>query len=230
MTLKGHGARPRGEWRGRRRQGAHARVKGAHARVFGMPPALAAVLALAACTSGGSVSTSSSSSAVSTSSSSSTSTTSSSPPPTSASSSPTYVPVKPAFPAAAKPQTLDSAAAFVKYFYDLVNYAFAKPEAGLLGPLGTDGCTACARYEEKATDLVRSGQHFDGKIVDFVSVDFSTENLANPWVTYKGEQPGTRVVDAHGATVETSQRKVVFIRVVLKWTASGWRIESITNT
>ncbi|HNQ06367.1 MAG TPA: DUF6318 family protein [Tetrasphaera sp.] len=141
-----------------------------------------------------------------------------------------YVPVKPDFPAAAKKQTLKSAEAFVKYYYELVNYAYAKPEAGLLGPLGTDDCKSCKSYESLAADLVEKDQHYDGPMVTFERVSFSTEDLKNPWIIFNGDQPGSRIVDANEKTVYESKKIALHIRVVLIWTTDGWRIQELANT
>lgn len=141
-----------------------------------------------------------------------------------------YVPVKPAFPAAAKKQTLKSAEAFVKYFYELVNYAYAKPEAGLLGPLGTAACETCKNYEKIAADLVAENQRYAGPMVTFKRVSFSTVDVKDPWIIFNGEQPGSHIVDAHGKTVYVSKKVPLHIRLVLAWTSKGWRIQELSNT
>lgn len=141
-----------------------------------------------------------------------------------------YVPVKPEFPAAAKKQTLKSAEAFVKYYYELLNYAFAKPAAGLLGPLGTSSCETCKAYEKIATGLVAKDQHYDGPMVKYEAARFNTNDVSNPWVTFTGSQPGSRIVDAAGKTVHVSQESPLTIRLVLIWTDRGWRIQEVVNT
>ncbi len=141
-----------------------------------------------------------------------------------------YVPVKPDFPAAAKKQTLKSAEAFVKYYYELVNYAFAKPQAGLLSPLGTADCETCKAYERIAEGLVTKGQHYDGPMVEYKAATFNTNDVSNPWVTFSGSQPGSRIVDESGKTVHVSQVTKLNIRLVLVWTTHGWRIQEASNT
>lgn len=197
------------------------------ARLLGVWGCLLGLLALAGCDSSSDPTTSS---PTSTSASPSASSTSASP--SSASSGSTsvaYVPVKPEFPAAAKKQTLKSAEVFVKYFYELVNYAFAKPEAGLLGPLGTLDCSACQRYEDRAKKLVVDGERYESAILEFKYVTFSNENVDEPLISYNGVQPGTRILDGSGNQVGGSKKQKVFISLLLKWTANGWRIQSISN-
>ncbi len=195
--------------------------------------ALAGLLAgalLAGCDGGGRDPSSSSTSAATSGSTTSTSSTSSSSGASSSSSGSAYVPVKPVLPAAAKKQTLQSAEAFVIYFYELVNYAYAKPEAGLLGPLGTAGCEVCKGYEKIAADLVAKNQHYDGPIVEIKRATFSTEDLNEPWVIFNGQQHGARIIDARGDTVSVSKVAAIHVRVVLAWTGEGWRIQELVNT
>ncbi|MFN8099487.1 MAG: DUF6318 family protein [Dermatophilaceae bacterium] len=195
--------------------------------------ALAGLLAgvlLAGCDGGGSDPSSSSTAASTSGSTTSTSSTSSSSSPSSSPSGSAYVPLKPEFPAAAKKQTLQSAEAFVIYFYELVNYAYAKPEAGLLGPLGTAGCEVCKGYEKIAADLVAKNQHYDGPMVQTERVTFSTEDLSAPWIIYNGRQPGSRIVNERGDSVYVSKAVKLHIRLVLAWTGQGWRIQELSNT
>ncbi len=113
-----------------------ARGRGSRAVVLAASAALA--LGASACTGTKADPTSSRTSATSTTSSatsptsSSTSTTASS----TSSSTTAYVPVKPTLPAAAKEHTDAGAVAFVKYYLDVVNYAWTKPDAKILPRLG----------------------------------------------------------------------------------------------
>lgn len=140
-----------------------------------------------------------------------------------------YVPVKPEFPAAAKKQTLKSAEAFARYFYELLNYAFTKPEAGLIKPLSEAGCEPCAYFEDESHDLVRDERRYASAILTIKQVNFSTEDVQNPWVTVSGQQNKVPLIEKDGSLTDASPAAKVTFRVVLRWTPAGWRVEDLVN-
>ena len=192
---------------------------------LGMP--LLAVVLLVGC-SGGSGDPGGSSTSVSSSVSSARSSPSSASPTTtsSSSSSAAYVPVKPTFPAAAKKHTDAGAVAFVTYFLELVNYSWTRPQAGLLGPLGTSTCVSCKNLEGTSVDLVASGERFESELfgstavrhvvtTDEVQVISTVAQRDVARLNTLGEVTGTQPA---GATVRS---------FVVRWVASEWRIEEI---
>lgn len=140
-----------------------------------------------------------------------------------------YVPVKPEFPAAAKKQTARSAEAFVRYFFDLANYAYAQPEAGLIGSLGTLDCKPCRYYEKEASDLVRDGRRYQSAVLSIKSASISTTNLDRPWVTLSGRQNEVPIVEPNGQLTSASPASPVTFRVLLKWTGAGWRVQNVVD-
>lgn len=130
------------------------------ARLSGLAAGALAVALVAGCT-GGEPAPSTSTPAGATSASSSTT---SSAPSSSTSSSAAYVPVKPAFPAAAKKHTQKGALAFVAYYWDALNYAMTKPDADILTPLFEQGCEGCAELQDAAKALVKAGERFSGPV------------------------------------------------------------------
>lgn len=140
-----------------------------------------------------------------------------------------YVPVKPAFPAAAKKQTAASAEAFVAYFFELANFAYAKPEAGLIGPLGTLDCKPCQYYEREATALAHDDRHYQSSVLTVKSTSISTTDLDKPWVTLSGRQNKVPIVEPDGRLTAASPASPVTFRVLLKWTDVGWRVQNVVD-
>ncbi|MEI2777958.1 MAG: DUF6318 family protein [Tetrasphaera sp.] len=125
-----------------------------------------------------------------------------------------YVPVKPKFPAAAKKQTLQSAEVFVKYFYDLLNYAYTKPESGLIAPLGTISCGPCKYFENESTRLKRDDRRYQSKLVSLDYVTFSTTDLDKPWISVKGRQNKVSIVEPDGSLTAASPATDFTLRLI----------------
>jgi hypothetical protein len=148
---------------------------------------------------------------------------------TSSSTTTGYVPVKPDFPAAAKSQTARSAEAFVRYFFDLANYAYAQPQAGVIGSLGTLDCKPCQYYEKEASELARDGRRYQSAVLSIKSASTSTTNLDRPWVTLSGRQNEVPIVEPNGQLTSASPASPVTFRVLLKWTDAGWRVQNVVD-
>lgn len=194
--------------------------------------ALAGLLAgvlLAGCDGGGSDPSSSSTAASTSGSTTSTSSTSSSSSPSSSPSGSAYVPLKPEFPAAAKKQTLQSAEAFARYFYELLNYAYTKPEGGLVSPLSESGCRPCSAFEAESDSLARDGRRYASEVLTIKHVIFTTEDIDNPWVTVSGHQNEVPIIEKDGTLTSAAPAEDVTFRVVLRWTSSGWRVEDLVS-
>lgn len=99
----------------------------------------------------------------------------------SSSSSAAYVPVKPKFPAAAKKHTPEGAEAFVRYYLESVNYAWAKPDPSALEGLGLSTCGSCANLQANAAEIKAEGAHLTGPAmrIDMVYHVGTAINLTN---------------------------------------------------
>lgn len=187
-----------------------------------MAACAAGVLVLGACDSGGSPTSSTSSSTSSSPSPSTSSSTSA--PASSTSSSPAYVPVKPEFPAEAKKQTLEGAQAFAEYFIALFNFAYTKPESGLVGKLGVDGCPPCEYYEKESERLVKTKSRYQSEVLTVSDSSIVSTNVTAPKVLVSGMQHEVPIVENDGSLTPAANRVEFTFRVELKWVSGTWRV------
>lgn len=193
-----------------------------------MAACAAGVLVLGACDSGGSPTSSTSSSTSSSPSPSTSSSTSA--PASSTSSSPAYVPVKPEFPAEAKKQTVEGSLAYVRYFYDVVNYAYTKPDSKVIASLGTTTCAPCSRLQARTVELVKARERYKSALVAISGVESVSTSLTNPLVIATGKQFEVSIVNSEGIEAEGSHASKVNFRVSLVWEAGGWKVDGVENT
>lgn len=57
------------------------------------------------------------------------------------------------------------AVAFVEYYWAAVNYAWTKPDRGILGDLSLDSCNSCAFFQGRAKELTLAREHFADPIL-----------------------------------------------------------------
>ena len=188
---------------------------------------IAGVLALGACSSGDSPMSSTSSSTLS---SASRPTSSSAPAETSSPSSvAAYVPVRPKFPAAARERTDDGTEAFVRYFFELADYAFTKPEGGLLAPLGTENCKTCRRIDKEAKALFANGRRYQSSLLHIKSVTNVKPSADAPWCILNGTQFAVDIVEPDGRLTPASPGQMINFRVELVWSPAGWRVDKVAS-
>ncbi|MHB8185903.1 MAG: DUF6318 family protein [Dermatophilaceae bacterium] len=162
---------------------------------------------------------------------SSSSTSTSSPTTTAAPSTTTSSPTTdPNIPAAARAHTPAGAEAFVRYFYDQVNLAWATPKPGVLPRLCTASSKSCASFEATAVQLEAAGNHYDGLPVTTLSVTALDAPAGRQSVLYKGRQERRNVVDASGRVISTDEEKSVSFEAALEWTPAGWKVFTIKGT
>ena len=136
----------------------------------------------------------------------------------------------PNIPVAARAHTPAGAEAFVRYFFDQLNVAWSKPQAGLISVLSAPTCKTCANLEAEAAKSVAKKERVVGQSIVLDSVDTSdATNSAKMTVLAIGYQPKTIVVDATGKTVETLPRERVRTLVTVQWDAHGWRLGEIQS-
>ena len=136
----------------------------------------------------------------------------------------------PGIPAAARANTPEGAAAFVRYFYGQVNIAWSRPQAGLISSLSAATCKTCANFERESVANVAKKTRVIGQSIVLETVDTSdATNTAKMTVLAIGYEPASIVVDASGNTVQTLQRERVRTLVTVQWDAAGWRLGEIQS-
>ncbi|HWJ67560.1 MAG TPA: DUF6318 family protein [Nocardioides sp.] len=78
------------------------------------------------------------------------------------SETPTQKPTEPALPNAATKATEAGARAFIKYYFDLINYAQATGDVGALRSLSGPNCDACAGITKNLRDLYKNDGRIEG--------------------------------------------------------------------
>jgi hypothetical protein len=130
-----------------------------------------------------------------------------------------------AVPAAARAHTEAGAEAFARFFIDELNVAWTKPAAGKIAALSDPGCKACASLESTAGDLVAKGRHYVSNPLRVrTAASFEGAPKDRQFVRLILAQPGARVVDGSGVTVETDSKKEEGRTAVLLWQEGSWRI------
>lgn len=130
-------------------------------------------------------------------------------------------------PAAARTHDAAGAEAFVTFYVEQVNRAWAQPSTGLLPPLSLAACKSCEQYEGSARDLVESGQRFAANAVIQRTVASVAAAAEHARVLFVGQQPPTKVVDRQGATVRVQTSMALKLEFSLSW-AGAWRVAEVT--
>ena len=192
--------------------------------------ALTAVLAVAGCAGNpNSTQTATDSSTSTGSSTTSKPTTSSTAPTTPETSTTTTAATDPTVPAAAKAQTTDGAIAFTKYFFDLVNTSWTKPESGRLPALFTPTCSSCQNFENNAAKYVRENTRYNKTPLEILEVSSHGPAVEGPKQTVDAvvHQVAASVVDASGKSVsQAEERRGIFVSDLV-WQGDGWKLTSI---
>lgn len=178
-------------------------------------PALAAVLAVGACSGGDDPPATTSSSSTST-----TSTTTTTPP-TTPTTPTTTVPI----PAAARQHTPAGAEAFVRFYIDQLNDAWTKPDSQVLPPLSDRDCVACKSLQDTAVSLTEKKQHYASDPVTVTKVvPLQTQPGGVQLVRLFMDQHKVNVLDSTGKVVLTDSAKRLARTVGVAWKGDSWRL------
>ena len=176
-------------------------------------PALAALLAVGACSGGGDPPTPSSTSSTSTSSSTTSSTT----------SSPSTTTASVQLPPEARKHTPEGAEAFVRFFVEQSNEAWTKPDDSLLPPLSEKGCLSCEALQKTAGQLVAKKQRYRTNPVTLQEIDaVGGAPSGQQYVRVLGTQNRVDVIDSTGKVVMTDPKKSVALTASAVWKEGRW--------
>ncbi|WP_404393026.1 DUF6318 family protein [Humibacillus xanthopallidus] len=164
---------------------------------------LAALLIAAGCTAG--TPTPNASTAVPTTTSSSATTTATATPTTTAKPTPTVDPVIAKIPAAARPETIEGAAAFATFYFKSLNDAFRTADPAVLQGLATTSCTMCTSLAQGVADVRAAGNRYDG---DLAKVNYASTSEFTPTsrkVLISLSQRRIPIVNSAGDKVDTTR-------------------------
>ncbi|HEY0952440.1 DUF6318 family protein [Nocardioides sp.] len=153
------------------------------------------------------------------------------PPSSTAPSSPSTTavsgPVEPTMPAAARGDDAAAAEAFVKFYWEMADYAQETGDVAGLAALSPKGCKACQQVLDFLESVYRRDGHIRGgetKISDASTAPVGSEGnlLVVRYVLANSHQ----VVDLPGTKRdEEYEAGTVRIETIVRLTANGWRIE-----
>ena len=131
-------------------------------------------------------------------------------------------------PPAARAHTKAGAEAFVRFFMETANRAWAQPNSTLLPPLSDPGCLSCRDIQKTALALVRDKQHYVSNPVTVTKlVAFGGAPKGQQYVRLFMTQHKVDVVDAKGKVVLTDPRKALARTAGVIWEGSSWRMFDI---
>lgn len=128
-------------------------------------------------------------------------------------------------PAAATPNTSQGLDAFVRFYFDQLNAAFATSNAELIRGLSSPECETCENY---ARSLGKDGNHIVG--VTFANVEVAAPPLqpSGTIVEVTGLVPPRKVVNASGQVVKSLPSGGTFhFQINVLRTATGWAVRGI---
>ncbi|WP_156415562.1 DUF6318 family protein [Terrabacter sp. Soil811] len=184
-----------------------------HRTLLAYAVAPVALAALGACTGsdpGPAVTTPPSTSAVTSSSAPTTTTTSATPSPTA-----TVDPIIAKIPAAARPETIEGAAAYTKFYFTQLNRAFKTSDPSVLNDLSSDACKMCAALSNGVADLKKAGHHYGGDLTKLNYASTTEFSSRTRQVLVDLNQRAVPVLDESGRTVDTTRSaKLAFVATV----------------
>jgi hypothetical protein len=143
----------------------------------------------------------------------------------SASASATPTVTAPTMPAQAKENSPEGAAAFVKHYIDVFNYASNTGDVSELSRLSSPKCDGCQSYIKLYRDTYKAGGYFkdsDWKLSDF-DLDFNGEK-AIVFVTAKSE-PGV-YAESSSSSPSAGNAENSDLTFIAERLSNGWRLDT----
>ncbi|MEI2779449.1 MAG: DUF6318 family protein [Tetrasphaera sp.] len=138
-----------------------------------------------------------------------------------------YEPKKPKLPTAARRANGAGAAAFTGYFFELVGFAWAMPQTGLIEDVSLRDCQACANYAGEADRLISTHERFASDPLAVESVDVVTKTGDGYEIRADVEQLAARVYNLNGSLARKQASEALTMVVQTKWSSQGWRVVSV---
>ncbi|MEO5745483.1 MAG: DUF6318 family protein, partial [Terracoccus sp.] len=125
-------------------------------------------------------------------------------------------------PAAARAATPEGARAFVDFYVESINTAFAEPSVSALQGLSAPSCDVCAALVTRASQFASSGQHYAGPIYRTRGSSASTQPSGQR-VVVDIEQFGVATLDRDGKQIDRNQPSQARFAVSLEFT-KAWQV------
>ena len=138
---------------------------------------------------------------------------------------PTEASALPELPEAAKENTPEGAEAFIRYYFDVANFALTKPEPGLVPKIASDECVSCATLEAQVADLSQQGQRatsnpYEIKSMALVGGTTQDVELFNMVVAL----PATTIESRDGTVSDPSQEAEYSGTGGARWEGGRWEL------
>ncbi|MCW2501395.1 MAG: hypothetical protein JWN87_3071 [Frankiales bacterium] len=133
-----------------------------------------------------------------------------------------------AVPDSAKPATPLGAAAFVRYWFQLLDEAYRTGRIFPVDELSDPRCVSCRNFSGVADDLARDGYHFAGP--SFTSIDVQAPPVENgmSYVALFCKLPARQKVDRTGHVVASyPQEKQLVMTVMTQRHGTSWVIRAM---
>jgi hypothetical protein len=133
-------------------------------------------------------------------------------------------------PAEAMAQTPEGAVAFVRFYYDQLNAAWAAPNSSSLEGLADPTCGTCSNNREHAKELLTAGERVKGDSVTLISASPAPgAPEGQEFVDVELHQLPAEIVAADGSVVRTVNDRKGMLRAVVIWRNDGWLIYGIAT-
>lgn len=121
-------------------------------------------------------------------------------------------PVIAKIPAAARPETIEGAAAYTRFYFAQLNKAFKTGNQSVLDGLFTTGCKTCTALSAGVADVAKAGHHYGGDLTRIHYASTTEFSSAARRVLVDLSQMKVAVLDKDGRTVdETRSAKLAFV-------------------
>jgi hypothetical protein len=131
-------------------------------------------------------------------------------------------------PAAARPATALGAAAFVKYWFQLLDQAYRTGKTFPVDELSDANCMTCRNFSGVADDLLRDGYHFAGPSFTGIDVEAPPVDKGLSYVTLLCDLPARQKVDKDGKVIASyPKEKRLVLTVVAQRRGDGWVIRAM---
>lgn len=125
-------------------------------------------------------------------------------------------------PTAARAATPAGAQAFVDFYVESINTAFAQPSGNALQGLSTPSCDVCAALQTRASQFANAGQHYAGPIYRTRGSSASAQPPGQR-VVVDIEQLGVATLDRDGKQIDRNQPSQARFAVSLEFT-NAWQV------
>lgn len=115
-------------------------------------------------------------------------------------------------------------AAFIRHYFDVVNYAYRTGDVAAVAPLRQDDCKACLGIEDTIAARYSAGNSIVGGAIELTDVVVTPGTMSGlVEASIVAQQTPGEVIDASGRVTDTiSGRGKLLVGVNLERTPTGW--------